>query len=82
MYSYDYKAFHKFANETGRRFRDIAPGERYQFLENEGLLEEFQNWEERKIYQMARNTAQKVRDINPNLSLGVLAFKEAWVVGT
>ncbi len=79
-YTYDHTAFHGFANETGREFPDIPAQDRYRYLKNESLLGEYQDWQEEKLYGMARDTAEKIRTVNPSLSLGIMAIKDAWSV--
>ena len=80
MYSYDVGAFHGFANDTGRAFPEVAADQRHRFLSDRGLVQEYQLWQERKLYEMARTTAERAHAINPNLSLGVLWFQQTWIV--
>jgi len=42
------------------------------------LLEQFKAWQERSLYEMARETQEKVHAINPNLLLGDLNIRDTW----
>ncbi len=77
-YSYDEAAVQAFARETNRTIPYVPPEERYSWLVEHGLAEEFERWEERTLYSMAKRTEQKIHAINPNLSLGLLGFEDGW----
>ena len=77
-YSYDEAAIQEFACQTNRTIPYIPPVERYSWLESHGLLEEFHRWQEQKLFRMAKETESMIHAINPNLSLGLLAFSDDW----
>ncbi len=80
MYSYDRQAFHEFADDMGRDFPNLSPSERHQFLAQMDLVDDFEEWQEKKLYEMAMTTAEKAHAINPNLSLGTLWFQQTWII--
>ncbi len=67
-YSYDEAAVQAFARDTNRTIPYVPPAERYSWLEGQGLVEEFQAWQEHKLYLMAKRTETKIHSINPSLS--------------
>jgi len=77
-YSYDEPAVQEFAEDTNRSIPYIIPEQRYSWLQDQGLLEEFHSWQEAKLYRMAKQTADRIHAINPNLSLGLLGFQNGW----
>jgi hypothetical protein len=77
-YSYDQAAIDEFANDTGRTIPAMSPSERYFWFRDNGLVGDFQDWQEQKAFSMARATEQKVHAINPNLSLGILGVEDSW----
>ncbi len=81
-YSFDEAAIQSFAIETGREIPPLDPRDRHGWLKGRGLLEEFQEWQEKTVYDMARSTEEKVHAINPNLLLGILNIKDAWLTWT
>lgn len=78
-YTFDRAALEKFAEERDTSIPDLPASERYDWLQSRGLLEEFQSWQEETVTRLARRTEQRIHAINPNLSLGILAFEdESW----
>jgi hypothetical protein len=77
-YSFDGPAMMAFSNASGVVVPPLAPAERYPWLKDNGLLENFTRWQESRLSYLANRTEQKVHAINPNISLGVLAFANAW----
>jgi len=77
-YSYDEAAVQEFARDTGRSIPYVPPDQRYGWLQEHGLVEEFHAWQEEKLYRMARRTAEKIHAINPNISLGLLGMQDSW----
>lgn len=56
----------------------IPAGTRYEFLKNNGLLEDYWNYLEEEIYQQGRYLAERWRSINPNLLLGIWVLFDNW----
>jgi hypothetical protein len=80
-YTYDTDALNRYANSTGNYIPDpraIRAEDRYKWLESNGLLQDFQSWQEEEVYRLAKATEKKVHSINPNLSLGILWFYDIW----
>jgi hypothetical protein len=77
-YTYDEPALTRFANISGIMIPPLSPGRRFSWLKENGFLANFTSWQEDEFRQMADETEQKVHAINPNLSLGVLAFADTW----
>jgi hypothetical protein len=77
-YSYDEPALMAFANASGIVIPSLDPGDRRSWLESRGVLEDYISWQEEELRALADETEQKVHAINPNLSLGTLAFADAW----
>jgi len=75
-YTFDDLALQGFASDAGISVPSLLPSERQKWLQSQGLLEEFQHWEEQKVYDLARATAHRIYAINPNLTLGILAFED------
>ncbi len=75
-YTFDQYALQRFGNETDRTIPSLPPSERRGWLSQNGLLEEFQDWQERTVIGYARETQRKIHTINPDLHLGILAFED------
>lgn len=77
-YSFDQPAIQAFGREMGESIPNLTPGEGHGWLQDRGLLGEFQVWQERQVYDMAKETETRVHAVNPNLSLGILGFYDSW----
>jgi hypothetical protein len=77
-YTYDNPALMSFANSTNRTIPDLPSSQRYFWLRDNGILDEYHRWVEAQVHRMARETADKVHAINPDLALGILFFEDAW----
>ena len=77
-YSYDDEAIRGFANDTGADIPPLSPGRRRDWLRENGLLEDFQSWEENRAYELAKGVAEKVHAINPNFVLGFFPVQDVW----
>ncbi len=64
-YSYDNAALREFANATNNTIPDLHPPNRMPWLRNNGLLNEYHDWQEQKAYRLAKGTERKVHAINP-----------------
>jgi len=73
-YTFDEAAIQAFARDTGRNI----PRQRHDWLKAHGLLDEYLRWQEEKAYRLALQLSEKVHTINPNLTLGILYFEDAW----
>jgi hypothetical protein len=77
-YSFDPPAVSSFAGDRGLEAPDLEPNQTYSWLEGEALVAEFMNWQRNQVREMAAATAEAVRAINPDLSLGILGFQNCW----
>ena len=77
-YSFDDEALQGFAEDTGYEIPRLEPSQRRDWLRNNGLLEEFQRWEENRAYELAKDVADKVHAINPKLVLGLFPLEDVW----
>jgi len=73
-YTYDLAALQAFGRDTGRTIPSLEPNGGYLWLKGTGLLTDYQNWMDQKVFHLAKNVKEKVHAINPNLSLGLLYF--------
>jgi hypothetical protein len=77
-YSFDEAALEAFGIYANRTVPSLAPRQRRIWLDNQGLLADYLEWQEGRAYSLAKGVAEKVHGINPNLSLGLLYFEDAW----
>ncbi len=77
-YTYDSAALAAFGQSAGVAVPSLPSGQRYPWLVSNGLLDRYHEWLREKAFTMARSTERKVHAINPNLSLGILGFFNAW----
>ncbi len=77
-YSFDEAALQAFGEETNRTIPSLSPKQRRSWLVSLGLLDDYLEWQENKAYALARAVGEQVHSINPNLSLGLLCFEDAW----
>jgi len=77
-YTYDNPSLSAFANSTNITIPDMNSGQRYFWLQDRGLLDQYHRWLEDGVYEMAKATADKVHAINPDFALGILYFEDAW----
>jgi len=77
-YSYDEASLGAFANATNRTLPSLPPAQRHGWLQANGLLEQYKAWSGTKAYLLARNVAEKIHAINPELQLGILGFVDCW----
>lgn len=77
-YSYDQEAIGNFANDTQTDIPSLDANRGREWLEQNGLLEEFQSWQEHKSYLLAKGVAEKVHRINPDFTLGLFPLFEDW----
>ena len=78
MYSFDDEAMEGYARDTGRTIPDLPLARRRDWLRSNGLLEEFQEWEVNRTYQLAKRVADRVYVINPEFNLGLFPIEEDW----
>jgi len=78
MYSFDDEAMGGFAQDTGRTIPDLPLERRRDWLRSNGLLEEFQAWEENRTYELSKRVADRVYAINPNFTLGIFPVEDDW----
>ena len=77
-YSFDEATMQAFTNTSGNVIPDLQASQRYSWLEDNGLLEDFMKWQEEAVFRLAKKTEEKVHAINPSLSLGILGFADSW----
>ena len=77
-YSYDALSLRAFAFDEGLALPDIPQNQSYRWLSDKLLLDRFQRWQRKEVYEMARETARSVYAVNPEFSLGVLGFGDCW----
>ncbi len=75
-YTYDRMAIEAFANATDVDIPSMPASERHDWLQVNGLLEEFKEWQEDEVFSMARGVEEKIHAINPQLHLGTLGFQD------
>jgi len=73
-YSYDPASVLAFAGGPSPSVPRLDGNHTFSWLKDKGFLESYQAWQRRKVYEMARRTADEVHSINPNFSLGMMAF--------
>ncbi len=79
-YTYDTNSFYGFANETGMEFPEMIPRERYPYLFQRGLIEEYEEWQAMKVRNITDRIERKVHSVNPKLSLGMLWHQDSWLI--
>lgn len=77
-YSFDAPALERFGLDTNRTIPSLQPKDRYNYLKRNGMLDEYQAWQAGVVEGFARDTARKVEEMNPNLSLGILGIQDEW----
>ena len=77
-YSFDDNALQRFAGDMNMTIPGLAFSRRDDWLLDNGLLEEYQRWQEETVYRQAKATEEKIHAINPNLSLGTLGPSHNW----
>ncbi len=75
-YTYDSDAIRRFAEEKDEDIPDLPASERREWLETRGLLDDYQLWQEETVRGFARRTAERIREINPDLYLGTLGYQD------
>jgi len=78
MYSFDDEAMEGYARDTGRSIPDLSLSQRRDWLRSNGLLEEFQDWEANRTYQLAKRMADRVYQVNPDFNLGLFPLDNDW----
>ena len=58
--------------------KNIPPGTRYEYLKNSGLLHDYWNYLEEKMYSQGRDLAKRWHATNPNLLLGIWVLFDNW----
>ncbi len=77
-YSFDAPSLEDFGLDTNRTIPSLVSEDRYGYLKRSGILDEYQAWQAGVVEGFARETARRVEEINPNLSLGILGIQDEW----
>lgn len=77
-YSWDQYSLNRFGEEKGIQIPKLNDSYRRNWMHEQGLIDEYKNWQEEKVYQYARETEQLVHQINPDFALGTLAYYDDW----
>lgn len=73
-------SFSPYLKERGinKTVKDIPSGTRYEYLKNSGMLYNYWNYLEEKMYLQGRDLEKRWHAINPNLAFGIWVLFDNW----